>query len=381
MTRYQFDVDRDSLKAFADPILVGSILLLVGLGLVTLYSASFAFSDRFFHDGLYFLKRQVAYAALGLLLFAIASRVKLDLIRRFIGPLVLGVLFLCLLTFLPGIGVSKNGASRWIRIGSSTYQPSELVKVVLPIYLAHIFDKKKDRMDNFFTSVLPPTLVTVLFFLIIYLQNNFSTASFIMVNALVIFFLAGLKLRYFFAAALLTAPLSLLLVLTKEHRLRRLMTFISPEWDPLGAGYQVRSSILTIVSGGWWGKGIGQGTRKIASVPEIHSDFIFSAFAEEAGLMGVVLFFALFSVFVVRSFRAALRSDLIFQRLLACAMGTIIASQGLLNVAVVAGALPATGVPLPFFSAGGSSLATMLFSAGLIVNISRQSQKPEVFHV
>jgi len=121
---------------------VGTILLLVGLGLVTLYSASSAFSDRFFHDELYFLKRQVVYAALGLLLFLLASRVKLDFIRRFIGPIVLGVLFLCLLTFLPGIGVSKNGASRWIRIGSFTYQPSELVKVVLPIYLAHIFDKK-----------------------------------------------------------------------------------------------------------------------------------------------------------------------------------------------------------------------------------------------
>ncbi|MDR2110690.1 MAG: FtsW/RodA/SpoVE family cell cycle protein, partial [Spirochaetaceae bacterium] len=162
-----------------------------------------------------------------------------------------------------------------------------------------------------------------------------------------------------------------------EHRLRRLISFLWPEWEPLGAGYQVHASLLTIGSGGFWGKGIGQGTRKIASVPEIHSDFIFSSFAEESGLIGVFLFFVLFSIFAVQGYRASLRSGDPFRRLLAFGLVTMIVSQALLNIAVVSGTLPATGVPLPFFSAGGSSLATTLLTAGLIVNVSRISYKPE----
>jgi cell division protein FtsW len=154
---------------------------------------------------------------------------------------------------------------------------------------------------------------------------------------------------------------------------RRLISYIHPEWDPQGAGYQVRSSLLTIASGGFWGKGIGQGTRKIASVPEIHSDFIFSAFAEESGFLGVTLFFVLFSVFAIQAYRGACKSESAFRRLLASGLVTVIISQALLNIAVVSGSVPATGIPLPFFSAGGSSLATTLVCTGLIVNVSRQS--------
>jgi cell division protein FtsW len=374
----RFDVEKTvSLSSRVDHVLVGSILLLTGVGLVTLYLSSYAFGERFFGDGLYFISRQFVLGLLGLLLFFIAARINLDLLRDGIKFLVIGVIVLCLLTFVPGIGVSKNGASRWIRLGAWTYQPSELVKLALPLYLAHIFAKKKDNLDSFSSGILPPVMITALFFVLIYLQNNFSTAVFVSVNALIIFFLAGVRLRYFFAALVMLLPLSSLLVLTKEHRLRRLISFIRPDWEPQGAGYQVRSSLLTITSGGFWGKGVGQGTRKIASVPEIHSDFIFSAFAEEAGFFGVLLVFALFAVFALRSYRAALGTDSMFRRLLCCGLTTMILSQALLNIAVVAGSLPATGIPLPFFSAGGSSLATTLIMTGLIVNVSRRTGKKE----
>jgi cell division protein FtsW len=154
------------------------------------------------------------------------------------------------------------------------------------------------------------------------------------------------------------------------------LSFIQPQWDPLGAGYQVQASRDAIISGGFWGKGIGHGTRKIASVPEIHSDFIFSAFVEETGFLGVVLFFIMFSVFAVLGYSAALRSDSVFKRLLASGLTTMIMLQMLLNVAVVSGALPATGIPLPFFSAGGSSLVTSLISAGLIANVTKKGRSP-----
>jgi cell division protein FtsW len=368
---YQFEAEKATGMKSAH-LLTASVLLLTGLGLVILYSSSYAFADRFFDDSFHFIFRQLVFGGAGILLFFTASVIKLEWVRLSVVFLVALAALLCVLALVPGIGVERLGASRWIRIGSQTYQPSEMVKLVLPVYLAHIFDKKQDSPDSFVSGILPPVLITVLFFLLIYAQNNFSTAVFIVVNAMVIFFLAGLRFRYFLAALVMFVPTAALLVFTKEHRVRRLLSYIRPEWDPLGAGFQVRSSLLTINSGGFWGKGIGQGTRKIASVPEIHSDFIFSAFSEETGFIGVLLFFTLLGVFAFLGYRGAWRSNSVFKKLLASGLVTMIVSQALLNVAVVSGALPATGIPLPFFSAGGSSLATTLICAGLIVNVARR---------
>jgi cell division protein FtsW len=367
----QFKAERSPRSAGINYLLAASVFLLTGMGLVTLYSSSYAFASRFYRSGLYFMISQMRAGALGIVLFFLASRVNLELLRKLVKPLVIFAVILCVLTFIPGIGDTRNGASRWIKLpGGITFQPSELVKFILPLYLAHIFDKKQERLDEFSAGVLPPVLVTALFFIVIYLQNNFSTAVFIAVNALFIFFLAGVKLRYFFSAIVMLLPLSGLLILTREHRLRRLISFIKPEWEPQGAGYQVASSIRTIASGGFWGKGLGQGTRKIASIPEVHSDFILSSFAEEAGFFGIILIFALFGVFGYLGCRGAAQAGT-YRRLLACGLLSMILSQAMLNAAVVSGSLPATGLPLPFFSAGGSSLAITLLMAGLVVNICR----------
>jgi cell division protein FtsW len=277
-------------KQRTDHLLVASVLFLVGFGLVTLYSSSYAFAERFFGDGLYFISRQAVLGLAGLVLFFIFSVVDLELLRRFIKPFVLGSILLCVLTFVPGIGVNKNGAARWIGFGSFTYQPSELVKLILPMYLAHYFSKKTEGTNTFSRGIIPPALITGIFFGLIFLQNNFSTAVFLAFNALFIFFLAGVRFSYFFSALFMFLPTATILVLKKEHRIRRFLSYIQPDFEPQGAGYQVKSSILSISSGGFWGKGIGQGTRKIASVPEIHSDFIFSSFAEEMGFLGIMFF-------------------------------------------------------------------------------------------
>jgi cell division protein FtsW len=366
-----FAVEGAKKKGSWDHALILSIVLLTGAGLVTLYSASASFAQRFFNDRWYFVIRQSILAAFGLFFFILIIHIRLDTVRKWIGPLVIGTIILCFLPFVPFIGGTINGASRWIRIGGRSFQPSELVKLVLPIYLAHLFDKKKDNLAVFSKGILPPTCITALFFTLIYLQNNFSTALFVALNALVIFFLAGIKMRYFLSATVILMPISFLLVLTKEHRLRRFISFIWPEWEPLGAGYQVNASVLTIRSGGFWGKGLGQGTRKIASVPEIHSDFIFSAFSEEGGFIGVVLFLLIFLIFAWRGYHVALRSNDTFKRLLTCGLVTTVVTQMLLNIAVVSASLPATGVPLPFFSAGGSSLFITLVICAFIVNVSR----------
>jgi cell division protein FtsW len=372
-----FSVDSAGRKATFDHALIVCVVLLTGAGLATLYSASYAFAELWYKgDRWHFVSRQLALAAAGFVLLFIAANIKMTTLRTSIKFILALAVILCLLTFVPGIGLNINGASRWIGIAGFTFQPSELVKLALPLYLAHIFDKKKEKLDMFLSGILPPTLITTLFFTLILLQNNFSTAVFIAGNALLIFFLSGIKKRYFVSAAVIFMPVSFLLVLTKEHRLRRLISFIWPEWEPLGAGYQVNASVLTISSGGLWGKGVGQGTRKIGSVPEIQSDFIFSAYSEEGGFIGVVIFILAFGFFAWRGYRAALRAGDTFSRLLACGMVTMIVTQALLNIAVVAGALPATGVPLPFFSSGGSSLLVTLAMSGLILNVSRAGAYP-----
>lgn len=377
MSNYNLGMEWAGAKKQADPLLVSIILLILGIGLVTLYSASYAYAQRVFNDSNYFIRRQIIFAIPGLILFFIASRINLNLIRRVIKYIVIGTLVLCILPLVPGLGIVKNGASRWINIFGFSFQPSELAKIVLPLYLAHMFDKKQDSLHESKRTTIPLTIMVLAFFFVVYLQNNFSTASFLFFNAMIIFFLAGVRFRYFFTLTVISLPFIAIMILTREHRLHRLLNFLQPNWDPLGTGFQVRASILTIMSGGFWGKGIGMGQRKIASVPEIQSDFIFSSFAEETGFLGVTLFFAVVLFLMFRSYRAALRSDSVFLRLLLLGIATMLISQIVLNMAVVAAVVPATGVPLPFFSAGGSSLAMMLTAAGLLVNGSRQSAKME----
>jgi cell division protein FtsW len=366
-----FSVDGAVRKAPFDHAFLVCVVLLTGAGLATLYSASYTFSELSKGGRWYIVSGQFWLALFGFALLFLFANISMRTLRRLVKFLLCFSVILCLLTFAPGIGLTVNGASRWIGVGNKTFQPSELVKLVLPLYLAHIFDKKQENLDTFVSGVLPPTLVTALFFTLILLQNNFSTALFITINALFIFFLAGIKKRYFFSAVIIFLPVAFLLVLTKEHRFRRVLSFFWPDWDPLGAGYQVQASTLTVSSGGFWGKGLGQGTRKVVSVPEIQSDFIFSAYSEESGFLGVIIFILVFAFFAWRGYRAALRADSVFARLLACGLVTTIVTQALLNIAVVAGAVPATGVPLPFFSAGGSSLIVTLAMSGLILNVSR----------
>ncbi|MDR3337830.1 MAG: putative lipid II flippase FtsW [Treponema sp.] len=375
-------MERPLRKAGADHLLVASMAVLLGVGLVTLYSASYSFSERWFNNKYYLISRQLIYSGIGIVLFIAASVVPLKFVRAMVPVIVILSVVLCLLTFVPFTGSTKNGASRWIKLGIIEYQPSELVKLALPLYLAHFFDKKREQIDSFARGILHPTMATTLFFLLIYFQNNFSTALFIMINGLLIFFMAGVKIRYFLAAAVILAPICALLVFTSNHRLSRVITFLWREkQDPLGAAYQVRMSMESVAAGGFWGTGFGMGLRKISSVPEIHSDFIFASYAEEAGFAGVLLFYVMFLVFIIRGYQTAMVQEEIFSRLLTFGLVTTIGSQALINIGVTSGALPVTGIPLPFFSHGGSSLVTTFIMTGLIVNASRFKNKAEVAHV
>jgi len=356
-----------------DMVLLTTLLLLVGLGLAVLFSASTYRGLRLFTDPYYFLKRQLAWVALGGAAALLASQLSLELLQR-ATPLVLAAaLLLMLLTFVPGISRPIMGARRWLLIFGVSFEPSELVKLAVVLYLARILSKKQERIDDALNTLLPPFLVVCLFVLLIYSQNDFSTAFFVLFVALFMFLIARVRVLYFLMLSLLVVPLAGLLALTKTHRVERLIAFVNPLADPSGSAFQVIAGQSALIGGGFWGRGLGKGIRKLGGLPEAHSDFIFAVLGEEAGFLGAVFVLGLFLLLAWRGYSVALRAEDDYRRYLAFGLTSCIIVQALLNIAVVTGLVPATGVPLPFFSAGGSSMLVTLIMAGVLLNLARQS--------
>ncbi|TVQ39988.1 MAG: putative lipid II flippase FtsW [Spirochaetaceae bacterium] len=372
-----FTAERVEKKQF-DLTLLSLLLVLVGVGTTMLFSSSYFRAENLFADPLHFLRRQSVWVVLGAVAAFAAARVSLDRLQRW-TPLMISLTFgLMILTFVPGIGVRFLGARRWIFVFGYSFQPSELVKLTLIVYLAHILSRKHEQIDDPVNALLPPVIMVALFVVLIYLQNDFSSAGFVIVVAMAMFFVAGVPIRYFFSLGAMVMPLSLLLLLTREHRVNRVLAFIDPARDPAGAGYQVLISRAALVHGGMWGSGIGGSVRKLGRLPEAHSDFVFAVIAEELGFIGVAAIVALFALLAYRGYRIAYRCDNRFCSLLAFGLTSSIFLQALLNMAVVSGMVPATGVPLPFFSSGGSSAFVTLIMCGLLLNISRRNGQGEL---
>jgi cell division protein FtsW len=352
------------------------LLLIIGVGLSTLFSASYYYGGKRFNEPFHFFIRQLGFVGIGTVLAYFASRVPIDWVVKQIPVLLVVTFLLMLLTFMPGIKKSIMGANRWIILGGLSFQPSELVKFTLVLYLSSILAKKSERLDDVVNSIIPPLLVVIGFTALIYLQNDFSTAFFILMVALVLFFLAGIRIRYFFLLFLMVFPMAAMLLFTKEHRVKRLIAFIDPTIDPVGTGYQVIAAQDAIRAGGFWGNGLGRSMEKLGGLPEAHSDFIFAVFAEELGFLGVLFSIALFIAFALKGYSLAMsfaETDR-FAFLFAFGLTSCIVFQAFINMAVVGGMLPATGLPLPFFSHGGSSMVVSLIMAGFLLNLSRLRQ-------
>ena len=363
-----------------DLSLLAVLVLLAGCGLALLFSASHYYGGLVFDDEFHFLRRQAVYLLVGLVAAGVAAVARLERLRRLTPALLAVTLILVVLTFVPGIGARALGAQRWINIAGQSFEPSELVKLALVLYLAHILSKKETNLHTspFATTILPPLLVTGGFAALIYLQNDFSSAFFLLFLAVSIFFVAGVRVRYFLALGSVSLPLGALLLLSRDHRMQRLISFVDPTVDPAGSGYQVLAARAAVSSGGVWGRGIGQGEMKLGGVPEAHSDFVFAVIGEELGLIGVLLVLSLFCALAWRGLQIARAEQDRFRGLLAFGITAAIVGQAFLNMAVVSGLLPATGLPLPFFSAGGSSLLVSLIMCGLLVNVSRRETKREL---
>lgn len=361
-----------------DKSLLLVLLLLVGVGLAALFSSSYFWAEQLYGDAFRLIRRQAVYVVLGVALAFVASRVSLDRLRGSVLLLLLGGLLSMILTFVPGLGEEYLGARRWILLFGYSFQPSEFIKVIVIFYLAHILSKKEDRLNDALNNIVPPMIVVGLFAAIIYLQNDFSTAAFVIGLCLLMLFVARVRFRFFVGLAVVILPLTIILLLTREHRVLRILAFIDPELDRFGAGYQVLAARIALENGGAWGAGIGQSLQKYGSLPEPHSDFVFAIIGEEFGFVGILSVVALFAAFAVKGYQIALRATDTFRSLIAFGVTSSILLQALLNMAVVCGLVPATGIPLPFFSAGGSSVLMSLLMCGLLVNVARSSDGPIV---
>ena len=370
-----------------DYLLIAIIVFLTMLGLVVLYSASYLFAlnqpDRF-SGGMAPMVGNIIACLIMIVMFPFLAMVRLDWLKNgwVIFALLSVTLVLNMLPFLsafqktshrPGIDamrwiVFKAGGRDWL-----SFQPSELIKVMLPLYLAYILDKNRDKLDTFARGPLPPALWTGILCVLVLLQSNFSDAVLIALTGFVICFVSGIRLRWFLIAVGAIFSSGLLLIFgDREGRwYHRIANFGQQQLDPLDTGYQISLSLEAIRTGGFWGKGIGQGTLK-TRMPEVHGDFVFASFAEESGFMGVLLYLALIGIFTFICYFVAWKHKNMHSQLLAFGLTTPIVAQTMLNIAVVANIIPTTGVPLPFVSSGGSSLLMTLFSSALLVNITRR---------
>lgn len=351
---------------------VVSVILLLCLGLITLYASSVSYATRAFDDSFYFVKRQLISAGIGFFCLFIFSIIDLDFVRKVLPIIFIGTLVLCAMTFLPFIGVERNGARRWIKLPLlGTFQPSEVAKFSIILFLANFFDKKHDVLKESGFNIGQAVFGLFFTVLLVFLQDDFSTAFFIMIVGLSMFYIAGIKLGWFLGFCVFSLPIVILFIFTESYRVKRLIAFFNPEQYSHGVNYQINASQRAISNGGILGEGFGSGLKKVTGIPEAQADFIFAGWAEAMGFLGVIIFFCLIIYFAFRGYKIAFRCEDKFRSFAVFGIITSIVLQVLLNCGVVCGALPATGIPLPFFSSGGSSLIITLLMCGVVINISK----------
>lgn len=358
-------------RAPSDRFLLVVTLILVGVGIVMIYSASAIRAQERFGDPTFFLKKQLVYAVLGLLAMAWAVGRDLKTFQRLTPILFLGSLLLLLLVLVPHVGIRINGARRWIRFFGLSFQPAELGKVAVILFLASYFARRQDRLGSFLDGFLPPLFMTGLVAGLIIIQPNFGTAAILLFVAGLLFFVGGARIGHLLATAVAALPALLFLALQSSHGRTRLLALVDPARVSAKATYQLVQSFYALGPGGLLGRGLGDSMQKLFFLPEPHTDFIFAIVGEEMGFVGAMLVVALYALFLWRGTRAALRAGDPYASYLAMGITGLVVGQAALNIAVVSGLLPTTGVPLPFVSFGGSSLTLTLFGAGVLLNVSR----------
>lgn len=355
-----------------DKLLLFIMLVLLAFGALMIYSSTSVVTPLLAKKKItefYYFKRHMFTMALGTFVMLVAYRVKPSLLKKISVPLLVFSFFLLLLVFLPYIGVTAGGARRWIRLWPTTFQPSELVKLAMVIFLAR-YMSAPDYSAESFRSFVKPLMVMAVFQVVFLKQPDFGATMSLGLLTFGLLFISGMRLRYLGSVLVLAIPVIIKLVM-EPYRLRRITSFIDPWKDPQGSGFQLIQSFISIGSGGLTGLGLGESKQKLSFLPASHTDFIFCLVGEELGLMGAALVIALFLMLFLRGITIANRSGNSFNYYLAYGLTMMISIQALINFAVVTGMVPTKGLPLPFMSYGGSALLVNMTVVGLLLRISK----------
>ncbi len=356
----------------SDKILFGTAVALVLFGTLMVFSASAVMALDKFGSSYYFLLRQLAWAALGLC--AMVGIMNLDYHRLKNPVVVFPALALTLLLLLVVLFADRShNTHRWLRLGAASFQPSELAKIILVVFLAYFLDLRRGETNDQQHTLLPIGIVTGASVALVVAEPDFGTALTLVLIAAAVLFAAGLRLRYYALGALASLPVFYWLVFHSAYRHNRLLAFLNPYADPLGKGFQILQSYIAVGTGGITGLGLMEGKQKLFYLPEPQTDFIFAVVGEELGFIGTVALVALFGVVLWRGLRAGALCKDDFGRLLAIGLTVMVVGQALVNMSVVLGLLPTKGIPLPLVSYGGSSLLVSLAAIGILLNISQHA--------
>ncbi|MCL2777158.1 MAG: putative lipid II flippase FtsW [Polyangiaceae bacterium] len=355
-----------------DVVLAAIVIALIGFGVVMVYSASAVQATQRYHDPQFFLKRQAAYAVVGLALFALVSVVDYHRIYKLTYP-VLGGVGVLLILCVAGFGHSGGGATRWLSLGPVHIQPAEMAKLGLVTWLAYSLAKKAERVKTFTVGFLPHLIVAGIFMFLCMKQPDFGSAVVLLLLTFTMLFVAGAKVGYILGASILGGVFGAVSIMSKQYRYERYLAWLNMDQHRADLAYQPFQSVMSFGSGGVWGRGIGKGLQTLY-LPEAHNDFIAAIVGEELGFVGVLALCLVYLALVARGVRAALRAPDDYGAYLAFGISTMFGAQALVNLAVALAILPTKGLTLPFLSYGGSSLLVNAAAAGILLSVSRQGE-------
>ncbi len=357
-----------------DYMLIAIIFSLTLFGIIMVFSSSYIMAYKWYGDSYYFFTKQVFSAFIATIVFLITMRIDYQHWRKFATPILIISLFSLIILYIPGVTRYVRGARRWLYLGPFPFQPSELAKVALILYIADCLTRKTAKdIGTFVRGILPVFLVTAFIFILVFAQPDFSTGIVILGSSFIMLFIGGSRITQLFNLILFLTPPGIIMVLGKEYRRVRLLSFLNPWEDPLKSGFHIIQSLLALGSGGFSGVGIAQSRQKFFYLPDQHTDFIFSIIGEELGFLGTSMVIIIFLIFLWRGFSIARKAKDTFGALLAAGITSLIVLQVIVNVSVVTKVFPTTGITLPFISYGGSSLIVNMFCCGILINISKNT--------
>lgn len=361
----------NSLKNNYDFPLFISVVFISCFGVLMVYSTSSVYALEVYDDPLRFLKLHSVYLLLGLSSMVVFMHLDHRLLRKLVYPAYVICLLLLICVLIPGVGKKVGGAQRWLELGPLTFQPAELAKFVVLLYLAHSLDKKRDKIKSFSVGFLSHIFMAGIFIALIFVQPDFGTSATILLICVIMMFIGNVRIKYILTMPVIAAVFSTFAIMTKAYRMERVLTFLDPWKDPLGSGYQTVQSFIAFGVGGISGTGLGNSTQKLFYLPHAYTDFIFSIIGEELGFIVVACVILVFLFIFYRSIRIALKAPDSFGCYLVCGFAFLIAIQAATNMAVAVGLIPTKGTTLPFISYGGSSLVCTLTAMGIILSVSR----------